>query len=107
MSNHIGLYYPTIGFSDDAWVKLAALYWDKLGRIVPSGVEVDDSDAVKQLINEVGFIDSFMPSNQELLITGEMFLTALGQHLKQLKTLYGINSRHKLLERASKIHPFS
>jgi hypothetical protein len=31
MLNHIGLSYPTISFSDDAWVQLAALYWDKSG----------------------------------------------------------------------------
>jgi hypothetical protein len=39
VSDHIGLYYPSIGFKDDAWVKFAALYWDKLGRIPAAHTE--------------------------------------------------------------------
>ena len=31
MTTEIGLYYPTIEFKNDAWVKLAVLYWDKYG----------------------------------------------------------------------------
>ena len=30
MKNYIGLYYPLIHFKDDAWIKLTALYWDKM-----------------------------------------------------------------------------
>jgi hypothetical protein len=56
METYIGLYYPFIHFKDDAWIKLAALYWDKMGRIVPRGYRTSDSDTVKQLANESGFI---------------------------------------------------
>ena len=31
----IGLYHPFIHFKDDAWLKLSALYWDRMARIVP------------------------------------------------------------------------
>ena len=33
MPDYIGLYYPHSTFPNDALVKQAALYWDKLGRI--------------------------------------------------------------------------
>jgi len=28
------LYYPFIHFKDERWLKLSALYWDVMGRIV-------------------------------------------------------------------------
>ena len=31
----IGLYHPFIHFKDDDWLKLSALYWDRMARIVP------------------------------------------------------------------------
>lgn len=91
MVDYIGLYYPSVGFRDDAWVKLSALYWDKLGRIVPVGSKVDDSDTVKSLIDELGFIHNFAPDEQELSDIGELFLTALGQHLEKLQTIYNLD----------------
>jgi hypothetical protein len=30
-----GLYYPYINFRSDSWLKVAALYWPKMARIVP------------------------------------------------------------------------
>jgi hypothetical protein len=75
MLNNIGLYYPSVGFMNDAWIKFVALYWDRLGRIVPQGHIVDDSATVKQLIDELGFIECFAPSESELALVGEMFVT--------------------------------
>src|SRR2546427_7238725 len=49
MAPYQALYYPFIHFKTDAWVKMAALYWDKLGRIVPDEYETHDSDTVKDL----------------------------------------------------------
>ena len=43
------LYYPFIHFKDDNWLKLGALYWDKIGRIVPTDYATDDSETVKAL----------------------------------------------------------
>src|SRR6266487_377948 len=91
MSNYIGLYYPTIGFKSDAWVKLAALYWDKLARIVPIDQLVNDSKTVRQLADELNFIENFAPSEQDLRIVGEMFLTAMHRNLEELGNLYNIS----------------
>ena len=61
MPSKIGLYYPHITLPDDAWVKLTALYWDKLGRIVPDDYQHHDSDTVRKLQGELDFIEDFPP----------------------------------------------
>jgi len=49
VSNHsyAALYYPFIHFKDDRWLKLSALYWDRIGRIVPSAYRTEDSETVR------------------------------------------------------------
>jgi len=49
MQTYQALYYPFIHFKDERWLKLAALYWDKVARIVPRDYATDDSAAVKAL----------------------------------------------------------
>ncbi len=46
MVTYFGLYYPFIHFKDEGWLKLTALYWDGMKRIVPSGARLRDSDEV-------------------------------------------------------------
>jgi hypothetical protein len=48
---YFGLYYPFIHFKDEGWLKLTALYWDGMKRIVPSGAALRDTDEVKRLID--------------------------------------------------------
>src|SRR5581483_277696 len=47
--NRIGLYYPFIEFPNIEWLKVAALFWDKMGRIVPHNVPTTDRDEVRTL----------------------------------------------------------
>jgi len=56
-----GLYYPYISFRDDRWVKLAALYWPKLARLVPPGHRPRDSDVTRALNDELGFLIDLSP----------------------------------------------
>ena len=49
MQSYQALYYPYTHFKDERWLKLAALYWDKVARIVPFDYATDDSAAVKAL----------------------------------------------------------
>ena len=77
MTTEIGLYYPTIEFKNDAWVKLAVLYWDKLGRIVPSGYRPNDSETVKRLAGELDFIKDFPPQLDEKRQLANMFISLL------------------------------
>ncbi|GDY32599.1 hypothetical protein GTS_42320 [Gandjariella thermophila] len=39
----IAVYYPYIHVRDDTWLKYAALYWPRLGRLRPPGYPVSDS----------------------------------------------------------------
>src|ERR1700759_2904545 len=38
-----GLYYPYFHIRDERWLKVAALYWPKIVRIVPGGYRLRDS----------------------------------------------------------------
>jgi hypothetical protein len=84
MPDYIGLYYPNIAFPSDDWVKLAALYWDKLGRIVPSAYKHQDSDTVQRLKGELNFIEDFEPSSGEIEVVGGMFNRLLDLYGRQL-----------------------
>lgn len=58
----IGLYYPFIHFKDDDWLKVSALYWNRMARIVPHSyvkaseqvVLERDSEVTRQLIDRFG-----------------------------------------------------
>ena len=98
---HIGLYYPYIHFRDDVWVKLAALYWDKMARIVPRGYMTHDSDVVRQLAQEGKFIVDepaqfhsvgWYDSNFNL---DETFTIFLKQNENALRDHYGVAQKDK------------
>lgn len=95
MPRRIGLYYPFLEFKDDAWVKLAALYWDKLGRIVPDHYKPQDSDTVRQLHEELGFIINFVPSDEDKVSVGKMFYSMLSGNERELAKRYSIVSENK------------
>lgn len=95
MINNIGLYYLFIEFQDEAWVKLAALYWDKLGRIVLPEYKLRDSDTVQKLIGELDFIKNFKPSDNELNSVSSRYLALLTQHHKELTKYYRVPSAKK------------
>jgi hypothetical protein len=90
----LGLYYPWIHFPNDEWVKLAALYWSQMNRIVPDDVNWDtsvlasDSEAVKAL-TEAKFI-----KNREAGVSADHihapFVRLLEDHQSELVKRYGI-----------------
>jgi hypothetical protein len=55
MATYFGLYYPFINFKNQGWLKLTALYWDGIKRIVPDGYALHDPDDVKAL-HDAGFV---------------------------------------------------
>ena len=87
----IGLYYPYIHFQDQNWLKRAALYWDKMGRIVPDldDVDAEDTDLVRALKYEVGFVEDLHPRTETQQV-GLKFLSLLETNEIQLRSLYGI-----------------
>ena len=90
MPDYVGLYYPHFAFPGDAWMKLAALSWDKLGRIVPPTYTPSDSDTVQRLQGELGFTKDFMPSYSEREEVGLMFINLLQQYGDPLRSHYGV-----------------
>ena len=46
------LYYPHIEFQNEAWVKSCLLLWDHVYRIVPDAYIPNDSDEIKELVDE-------------------------------------------------------
>jgi hypothetical protein len=87
----IGLYYPFIQFRSDAWLKLMALYWDRVARIVPRGYRPSDSDTVKRLQGEIGFVSDFHPETNDLFRVGISFMTLIERHGDQLAATYALD----------------
>jgi hypothetical protein len=94
MVHPIGLYYPFIHFKDERWLKLVALYWPKLARIVPSGYPTHDSDTVKRLAGELGFVINLNPE-PAVSGVGQRFAKLLDQHAGALQERYGVAKRHE------------
>lgn len=67
------LYYPSIEFHSDEWVKSSLLLWDNVYRIVPSGYDPNDNDTIREfvdsdLVRDVNLDDS------DVKQTGDEFL---------------------------------
>jgi hypothetical protein len=59
------LYFPTIEFQNDAWVKSALCVWEKIYRIIPPSCTPHDSDEVKEAIS-AGLIESVKMTREDL-----------------------------------------
>jgi hypothetical protein len=86
----LGLYYPFIQFRNDSWLKLAALYWDRIGRIVPPGYELQDPDTVLRLQGELGFVTNLAPSDEAMDGVSREFLRLMADHGPELSELYSV-----------------
>ena len=90
MKTHVGLFFPFIHFPNDDWIKVAALYWDNMTRIVPGGFKPHrDTETVKFLAKEHFVIDEH-PHWEDLEIVTEGFKKIIEKHKKELVILYGI-----------------
>lgn len=93
----IGIYHPHIHFPSDAWVKTAALYWTKLGRIVPTGCRLRDSDTVRALRDELDFVLDVDPqvSISRSYLACATFRWFIEEHQPWLQPLYGGRSAER------------
>jgi hypothetical protein len=66
------LYYPSIEFMNDSWVKAALLFWDKIYRIVPESYKPNDSDEICIAKSE-GFVEDIKLNYDDLKATAEDF----------------------------------
>jgi hypothetical protein len=85
------LYYPFIHFRDEAWLKLSALYWDDVTRIVPRAYVPRDSRDVRAL-EDAGVLRRVDPGAYEKPV-GELFSLLLERHAAKLKRRYDISQR--------------
>jgi hypothetical protein len=90
----IGLYHPYIQFKSDAWLKLTALYWDEMARIVPAGFPLRDSDTVKEL-EDARFVSSRAPKLEELTEVAEAFAQLIATRGEELRKLYAVELKEK------------
>ena len=90
MESYKALYYPFIHFKNDEWAKLAALYWDNLGRIVPEHYVTEDSPTVKGL---GAFIETLRPQWVQFEFT-KVFIDFVGQYAPLLKKKYALSLKN-------------
>jgi hypothetical protein len=86
-----GFTTPSSTFRNEGWLKLTALYWDSLRRIVPSGASVHDTDQVKRLVDD-GFIQNKKPHGAALQISYP-FRELIAAHGHTLRTQFAVAKR--------------
>lgn len=74
------LYYPYIHLRDELWLKTAALYYDKLARIVPFDFTPHDTGAAEALHKELGFFEEIDPRQEADRLAPE-FITFAREYL--------------------------
>ena len=90
----VGLYYPYLHFRDEAWLKGAILYWDRVDRILPAypddffNFAPDDSEVVAALTRAryIGGIKPFREAEK----VGASFLNLIKEHEVALREKYGV-----------------
>src|ERR1700694_1116113 len=86
----LGLYYPYIHFTDDEWVKLSTLYWDRMARIVPEYYQTRDSEVVKALKD--AFVVDVSPDDETVSAVASNFVSLLHSRGEALRKLYRVES---------------
>lgn len=66
------IYFPTIEFQDDGWLKRALSIWERVYRIVPRDYVPNDSDEVKAAI-DAGLVESIQLTEIDRKRTAEKF----------------------------------
>ncbi|MDV5147484.1 DUF6236 family protein [Streptomyces sp. SBC-4] len=84
----IALYYPYIHVREERWLKVAALYWPRMARVVPNGYPVADTDTARVLGDELGFIVPVPPADAARAVA-PLFLEVLNGHQDRLVTALG------------------
>jgi hypothetical protein len=93
----IGLYHPFIHFKDDDWLKLSALYWDRMARIVPHSYWSDqhttalakDSSVTRALIDNLDYVVNIRP-NEVTYPVSKLFTQLLTSHAAELRKRYDV-----------------
>lgn len=88
-----GLYYPYFHIRDEGWLKIAALYWPKIIRVVPDGYPTaNDTDTARVLINELDFIERQSPGSSVQAVAPR-FLELLDEPDPRLSRTFSLPGR--------------
>ena len=95
----IGLYHPFIHFRDDEWLKVSALYWDRMARIVPPSYSTDrhtaalarDSSVTRALIDDLNYVVNIGPGEVTYPVSST-FTQLLTVHAKDLRKRYDVRN---------------
>jgi Family of unknown function (DUF6236) len=85
-----GLYYPYFHVRNERWLKVAALYWPKIVRIVPDGYRTNDSDVVRAL-SASEFIARRPPGSSVQAISSR-FIDLVTGHADELRSRFRVTS---------------
>ncbi|WP_406066218.1 DUF6236 family protein [Streptomyces sp. NBC_01077] len=86
----IGLYYPYVHVQDDAWMKTAALYWHRMGRVVAEDYQVSDTGTARALQDGLGFFVPVAPDAACAAVEAA-FLNVIREHAPALRTRYVVD----------------
>ncbi|MFC6064330.1 DUF6236 family protein [Streptomyces ochraceiscleroticus] len=64
----IGLYYPHPEIRDESWLRLALLYWSKIGRIVPRGFRPRNTRGIAELVDQGLLLDLEPPDGTDIKV---------------------------------------
>ncbi|MGW1679529.1 DUF6236 family protein [Saccharopolyspora sp. NPDC002376] len=90
----IALYYPYIHVRDDTWMKYAALYWPKMGRLRPRNYPVRDSVVARTLQSELGWLVDVPPNQAAHIVQGD-FLEFVEEHASKLRERFGLHGESR------------
>ena len=90
VTSNIGLYYPYTHFRDSAWLKMAALYWPKMARIMPHHFPLNDGAVTQALIDELDFVINLSPGSAAPEAS-QIFHDVLASHGRELGARHGLD----------------
>ena len=104
-SASLGLYYPYLHFKSQAWLKVAALYWGRMARIVPHKYSLADPYDVLQLAKEdVGFVRNLDPEDSPDRV-GRDLVSEVMADTTGFQRRYGLAGRESWYEVSSSMRP--
>lgn len=83
----IGLYYPYVHMRDENWMKVAALYWPRMARVVPRGFPVADSPVAATLHSDLDFLVDVDPEEAAQAVAPR-FIRVVDQYESALRERY-------------------
>ncbi|MFD3969929.1 DUF6236 family protein [Streptomyces cyaneofuscatus] len=87
----IGLYYPYVHVQNNDWMKVAALYWPQLARVVPRGYPIRDSETGKALADGLDFFVPLEPGAAPAAVE-TAFLETIREHAGTLRRYYEVRA---------------